>query len=127
VIAKKMKQRTDTAQPDMSEVIVNEKDVNVTLAHHAAWTDERFEGVEERLGGLELGQKSLLEAIGGLTVRVGSLEVAHVARHAEMGRMEARLSGKIDGLTLRIDKVLSFAVKDEPKLAAILKEQDDKS
>lgn len=135
VIAKEMKRRTDKVHKEMSEVIVNGgpvsavakgvQAVNETLAHHAAWTEERFEQVEERLGGLELGQQAILEAIGGLTIRVGNLETAHVAMHAEMGRMEARLSGKIDGLALRIDKVISFVIKDELKLAEILKEDND--
>lgn len=159
MIAKEVKRRTDKVHRDMSEVIVNEgplsavamgvQAVNETLAHHAAWTEERFEIVEDRLGSLELGQQNIREDIAGLTgkvdglsIRVGNLETAHVAMHAEMGRMEARLSSKIDGLAVRVDgiavgidklavrvdKVLAFGTKDELKLAEILKEgQDDKS
>lgn len=108
MISKEAERSTDKAHPDQSEVIVNEADVNVTLAHHAAWTDERFETAEERLGGLEAGQQSILEAIGGLSARVGNLETAHVAMHAQMGRVEIGLSGKVDGIALRIDKVLEI-------------------
>jgi hypothetical protein len=145
-----MKRRTDKVHRDMSEVIVNEgplsavakgvQDVNETLAHHAAWTEERFERVEDRLGGLELGQQAIVESVDGLSMRVGNLEVAFVGMRADMVRMEERLVDRIDGLALtvdglaltvnglavRVDKVLAFAIKDELKLAEILKDEDDR-
>jgi hypothetical protein len=135
VIAKEVKRRTDQVHRDMSEVIVNEgiQAVNETIAHHAAWTDERFERVEERLGGLELGQQTIVNSLNGLTIRVGNLETAYIAIYAQMGRMEERLSGKIDGLTpqidglaVRMDRVLAFAIKDERRLAEALKGEDGK-
>lgn len=113
-----------------------EMSVNETLAHHAAWTDERFEGVEERLGGLYLGQQHVREDLAGLSMkmdgmssRVGNLEFAFVGVRADMVRMETRIRGDvgqarseirgdIDLLAVRLDKVLSCAVKDELKLAA---------
>jgi hypothetical protein len=186
MIAKEVKRRTDKVHKEMDEVIVNGgplsavaqgvQAVNVTLAHHAAYTEERFERVEDRLESLELGQHAIVESINGLNTRVGNLETAHVAMHAEMGRMEARLTGKIDGLagrvdglagtvnglagrvdglagtvnglagrvdglagtvnglvgtidglTVRMDKVLAFAIKDELKLAEIMKEGHEES
>jgi len=151
VIAKEVKRRTDKVYREMSEVIVNEgpvsavamgvQDVNVTLAHHAAWTEERFEGVEERLGGLELGQQAIREDIAGLTVkvdgldtkvtgiasRVGNLEIVQIGMLADMREWKDQIRGDINKLAVRMDKVISFAIKDELKLAEIVKEEDDKS
>jgi hypothetical protein len=128
VIAKESERRTDKVPMEMS--------VNETLAHHAAWTDERFEGVEERLGGLHLGQQHVREDLAGLSLkmdgmssRVGNLEFAFVGVRADMVRMETRIRGDvgqarseirgdIDLLAVRLDRVLSCAVKDELKLAA---------
>ncbi|HEX6684822.1 MAG TPA: hypothetical protein VF062_18600 [Candidatus Limnocylindrales bacterium] len=148
VIAKEVKRRTDKVHQDMSEVIVNGgplmavargvQDVNETLAIHAAWTEERFDVVEERLGGLELGQKAIREDIAGLTVkvdsidakvdgltgRVGNLEISSVGMRAEMAQMETRLQGSIDRLAVRMDQVISFAVKDELKLKLALAEAE---
>ena len=147
MIAKEMKRRTDTVHRNMSEVIVNGgplsavakgvQDVNETLAHHAAWTEERFEMVEDRLGSLDLGQQHIREDLAGLTVRVGSLETAFVGMRADMVRMETRIRddidemqsqihGDISQLAVRVDKVLAFAIKDELKLAEILNEGGDK-
>ncbi|HZM79070.1 MAG TPA: hypothetical protein VFC19_25350 [Candidatus Limnocylindrales bacterium] len=156
MIAKEVKRRTDKVYREMSEVIVNEgpvsavamgvQDVNVTLAHHAAWTEERFEGVEERLGGLELGQQAIREDIAGLTVkvdgldtkvtsldtkvtgiasRVGSLEIVQIGMLADMREWKDQIRGDINKLAVRMDKVISFAIKDELKLAEILKEDNE--
>lgn len=113
-----------------------EMSVNETLAHHAAWTDERFEGVEERLGGLGLGQQHVREDLAGLSLkmdgmssRVGNLEFAFVGVRADMVRMETRIRGDvgqarseirgdIDLLAVRLDRVLLIAEKDESRLAA---------
>jgi hypothetical protein len=135
VIAKEVKRRTDRVPMEMSEVTVLQG-LNEILAHHAAWTDERFEGVEERLGGLGLGQQHVREDIAGMStktdgisIRVGNLEFAFVGMRADMVRMETRIRGDlgqarseirgdIDLLAVRLDKVLEFAARDELKLAA---------
>lgn len=127
---------------DMREV-TDLQGVNETLAHHAAWTDERFEGLEERLGGLSLDQQRVHDEFSGfstkmdgLSIRVGNLEFAFVGMRADMVRMETRIRGDvgqarmeirgdIDLLAVRVDKVLAFAVKDELKLAEIMKDEDE--
>lgn len=134
VVAKEVKRRTDKVHHDMSEVIVNGgplvavargvQAVNETLATHAAWTEERFDMVEERLGGLELGQQAIREDIAGVTVRLGNLETANVGMRAEMARMETRLQGSIDRLAVRMDQVISVAIKDELRLKLALAESE---
>jgi hypothetical protein len=156
VIAKETKRRTDQIHRETSEVIVDGgplaavaggvQAVNETLAIHAAWTEERLEAAEERLGGLELGQAAIREDIAGLTTRVGNLEVGFVGMRADMVRMEERIRGDMatmetrlrgdmatmetrirsdfDKLAVRIDKVISFAVKDEPRLDEVERETE---
>jgi hypothetical protein len=145
VIAKKTEPRTDRVPMDMSEV-TGMQSVNETLAHHAAWTDERFEGVEERLGGLDLGQQHVREELAGLStkmdgmsIRVGNLEFAFVGMRADMVRMETRIRsdvgkaraeirGDIDILAVRLDRVLAHAARDEFRLASAQSEPlDDES
>lgn len=178
MIAKETERRTDKVHKDMDEVIVNSgplsavarnvQDVNETLAIHAAWTEERFDGVEERLGGLELGQQNIradiaglstrvdrldikvdrldtrvdrldakvdrLDAkvdqldtkVDGLTFRVGNLETAFVGMRADMVTMKDQIRDDIDKLAVRMDRVISFAIKDELKLAEAEGEEDTK-
>jgi hypothetical protein len=159
VTAREAKRRIDKVREEMSEVIVNGgpltavaqgvQDVNETIAHHAAWTEERFDKVEERLGGLELGQMEIREDISrldtkvdrlcdrvdGLATRMGNLEIASVGMRAEMVRMEQRLEtrmdrmrdeirGDIDKLAVRMDKVIAFAVRDGLKLDEVSTQAD---
>lgn len=156
MIAKETKRRTDRVHKDMDEVIVNGgplsamargvQDVNETLAIHAAWTEERFDGVEDRLGGLELGQQNIradlaglstrldhldtkvdrLDAkVDGLTFRVGNLETAFVGMRADMVTMKDQIRDDIDKLAVRMDRVISFATKDELKLAEVEQEAEE--
>ncbi|HCT75726.1 MAG TPA: hypothetical protein DGG94_03940 [Micromonosporaceae bacterium] len=117
--------------------------LNLSLAHHAAWTEERFDNVDRRfdqvdsrLGGLETGHLLILGAIGQMSAAVGKMSSAIGTMSSEMGGMRSEIGGvksemgamrsdmgamaaKIDRIEVRIDQVLSFAVRDELKVDEI--------
>ncbi|WP_020521400.1 hypothetical protein [Catelliglobosispora koreensis] len=132
--------------------------LNVTLAHHAAWTEERFGEVSERFDAvdrkweaagrqfetidvalanidtrtakidsrlrfLELGQTShgkQLDDINRLQVtmlkRLDKLDTGHDELKAGQARLESgqqMILGEMQGLIAQVERVLSFAIKNE--------------
>jgi hypothetical protein len=115
--------------------------LNLSLAHHAAWTeerfdkvDQRFDEVDDRLGSLEQGQLRLVRDLNQLNYKV---DKGFARVDARMDRFEIRLDGleaKIDGveanaamrhasleakfdrMSARVEEVLSFAIRDERRV-----------
>ncbi len=105
--------------------------LNLSLAHHAAWTNERFDKVDERfdkvdqrldrvelrLDGLEVGHGRLSLQVDTLSARVGGLERkvdSGLARLDEkIDSSHARLEEKIDRMSARVEEVLAFATRQE--------------
>ena len=126
-----IKRGTEKISKDIDEVIVRTdgalkvvatavQEVNETLAVHAAWTEERFDQVHERLAGLETGQRTLRADLSRLEagVRADMRGLEKSLRH-DMSRMERRIRG--DLTELRRD-LTQLAGRVEEMLATMLRE-----
>jgi chromosome segregation ATPase len=142
------KKTTEEIHEEMNQVTVSGRGLktvaaavdalNLSLSHHAAWTDERFDrvdlrfdavdkrfdqiderfakvdqrfdAIEERLDGLEGSQGKLLFRVEKLEAKVDN---GFAKLDAKIDGVREELGGKIDQMTARIEQVLSFAVRDE--------------
>lgn len=81
--------------------------ISYSLAHHAAWTDERFGAVEARLGGLETGHLLILNEMGKMSAEMGKMSAAIGDMSSEMGGMRSEMGAvavKLDRIDLTARK-----------------------
>jgi hypothetical protein len=81
------------------------KSLNLTLAHHTAWTEERFEAVDRRFDAID----KKFEAID---VRFDAMD-----RKIDTGF--GLLMMEINRLSARMERVVTFAIRDELKVDEI--------
>lgn len=122
VSTEEVKRRTERVGKEIDEVIeVSEgslavvakcvRDVNETLAIHAAWTDERFDQVESRLSGIERGQLALQHGQSALSLGQAALMQKLDRLDGKFEAPSERAVRAMDRLTARVDELLDFVIR----------------
>lgn len=79
--------------------------INLNLAHHAAWTEERFEAIDRRF-----------EAID---VRFDVVDQRFEAMDRKIDSGHNLILGEISKMSARVEQVLNFAIRDELKIREV--------
>jgi septal ring factor EnvC (AmiA/AmiB activator) len=107
--------------------------LNLSLAHHAAWTEERFDIVERTVKRLDSRTEQMDKRLRSVEVsqhnterRLGELEIGQARVERGIGQLEHQLETgfgemgeQIRQLSAQVLSVLNFAVKDELKVHEI--------
>lgn len=104
--------------------------LNLSLAHHAAWTDERFDKVEERFNRIDERFVQVDQRFDRLELKVANLEhkvdngfaetKAHFARlEAKVDAGYLEMAGMINHLTARVEEVINVAERRERRIDEI--------
>ena len=118
--------------------------LNLSLAHHAAWTEERFDKVDKRFDKVDkrLAESNQLRTrvdlgFTMLDARIDVLETSYVelktSQEAQFDAVEAKidavdakaaerhasLEAKFDRMSARVEEVLNFAIRKEQRVDEI--------
>jgi hypothetical protein len=88
------------------------KSLNLTLAHHTAWTEERFEAVDRRFEAIDRRFDAIDKKFEAIDVRFDMMD-----RKIDTGF--GLLMNEINRLSARMERVVSFAIRDELKVDEI--------
>jgi uncharacterized protein (DUF3084 family) len=86
--------------------------LSLNLAHHAAWTDERFDAINQRFEQIDQRFEQVDRRFEVVDQRFDQVV-------GELGRLTTnvdRLSTQMDRMAARMDEVLDFAIRDELKV-----------
>jgi hypothetical protein len=88
------------------------KSMNLTLAHHTAWAEERFDAIDRRFEVIDQRFEAVDRRFDSIDARFEFMD-----RKMDMGF--GLIIKEINRLSARIEQVVTFAIRDELKIDEI--------
>ncbi|WP_203913089.1 hypothetical protein [Rhizocola hellebori] len=95
------------------------KSLNLTLAHHTAWAEERFEAIDHRFEAVDQRFAAIDRRFEAVDRRFDSMDAKLEIMDRKMDTGFGLIINEINRLSARVEQVVAFAIPDELKVDEI--------
>ena len=95
------------------------KSINLTLAHHTAWAEERFEAIDRRFEAIDRRFEAIDQRFEAVDRRFDSVDARLEFMDHKIDTGFGLIVKEINRLSVRMEQVGAFAIRDELKIDEI--------
>jgi hypothetical protein len=95
------------------------KSMNLTLAHHTAWTEERFEAIDRKFEAIDRRFEAIDRKFEAIDARFDAVDARFEIMDRKIDTGFGLILGELSKLSSRVEQVVAFAIRDELKVHEI--------